>query len=310
METLDKSRPEAPREAEAARLPGIFYKRLGNTGIMVPEIGLGTWQYKGGVAPLRAGIDLGATLVDTAESYGTEDMVGEAIQGLRHQVFLATKISPRHFRRRDAIRAAEQSLKRLKTDYIDLYQLHWPNYAVPIGETMAAMEELVNAGKIRFIGVSNFSAAELERAQRCLSKNRIVSNQVRYSLVDRTIESGLLQYCQAQQITVLAFSPLANGMNNLLALDQHDMLGKIAADTGKTSAQIALNWCVCRDPVIAIFKAEQIEHVRENCGASGWRLASNHLQALSRVGFRRRGAMERFGRRLARRVLQRLGRNL
>ena len=286
------------------------YKVLDNTGVEIPEIALGTWQYRGGVEPLRAGIELGATFIDTAESYGTEAVVGEAIKGFRQKVFLATKVSPRHFRRQDAIRAAEQSLKRLDTDYIDLYQLHWPNYSVPIEETMAAMEALVEMGKIRFIGVSNFSAGEIDHAQRCLTKNRIVSNQVRYSLVDRTIESGLLQYCQAKQISILAFSPLANGMNNLLAFDRRDVVGRVAAESGRTRPQVVLNWCICRDSVIAIFKADKIDHVRENCGASGWRLAPNHLQDLTTVPFRRRGAMERFGRRLARRVLQRLGRNV
>jgi aryl-alcohol dehydrogenase-like predicted oxidoreductase len=184
----------------------MICKELAKTGITLPELALGTWQYQGGVEPL------GANVIDTAESYGTEGVVRQAIQGIRHKVFLATKVSPRHFRRPDIIRAAEQSLKRLKTDYIDLYQLHWPNYTVPVGETMAAMEELVETGKIRFIGVSNFSASEIEKAQATLSKNRIVSNQVRYNLVDRTIEHGLLQYCEAKQITVLAFSPLANGL--------------------------------------------------------------------------------------------------
>ena len=161
---------------------------------------------------MREAIALGANFIDTAESYGTEEVVGEAIKGVRNKVFLATKVSPRHFRRPEVIRSAEQSLKRLGTDYIDLYQLHWPNYHVPIGETMAAMEELVASGKIRFIGVSNFSVREMERAQATLSKDRIVSNQVRYSLVERTIEDGLLQYCEDRQITILAFSPLASGL--------------------------------------------------------------------------------------------------
>ena len=135
------------------------HKELANTGTRLAEIGLGTWQYEGGVEPLRTGIALGACFIDTAESYSTEEVVGRAIQGIRNKVFVATKVSPRHFRRSDVIRSAEASLRRLKTDYIDLYQLHWPNYAVPIEETMAAMEKLVESGKIRFIGVSNFSAA-------------------------------------------------------------------------------------------------------------------------------------------------------
>jgi len=284
-------------------------KELGITSLTLPELALGTWQYQGGVGPLQAGIELGANFLDTAESYGTEEVVGEAIRGIRDNIFLATKVSPRHFRRPDLIRAADQSLKRLSTDYIDLYQMHWPNYSVPIGETMAAMEELVKAGKIRFIGVSNFSAKEIDRAQRCLSSNKIVSNQVRYSLVDRTIEDGLLQYCEAQKITVLAFSPLDTGLESLRNFDREDVLGRVAGETGKTPAQVALNWCLCRRPVIAIFKADKVEHVRENCGASGWSLRPDHLEALNQVAFRRRGPVERFARRLARRTLQRFGRN-
>lgn len=285
-------------------------KELANTGVMLPELALGTWQYQGGVEPLRAGIELGASFVDTAESYGTEEIVGQAIHGIRDRVFLATKASPRHFQRPDLIRAAEQSLRRLNTDYIDLYQLHWPNYSVSIGETMSAMEELVKAGKIRFIGVSNFSANETDRAQLCLSSNKIVSNQVRYSLVDRTIEDELLQYCEAQKTTVLAFSPLDTGIENLRNCDRDDVLGKLAGETGKTRVQVALNWCLCRRPVIAIFKADRVEHVQENCGASGWRLRPDHLEALNRVSFRQRGPVERFTRRLGRRILQRFGRNL
>src|SRR5205823_1880216 len=204
-------------------------------------------------------------------------------------------------------RAAEQSLKRLNTDHIDLYQLHWPNYCVPISETMEAMEELVRMGKIRFIGVSNFSARQIARAQRYLSKNRIVSNQVRYSIVERTIDDGLLQYCEANQITVLAYSPLGNGLQTLRRFDRNDLLGRVASDTGKTRAQVALNWCLCRGPIIAIFKADQVEHIREDCGASGWRLPQDQIQALNKVQFRRRGPVERFARRLTLSTLQRFG---
>lgn len=288
----------------------MICKELAKTGTQLPEIALGTWQYQDGIEPLQAGIALGASFIDTAESYGTEEIVGKAIKGIRDRVFLATKISPRHFRRPDVIRAAEQSLKRLNTDYIDLYQLHWPNYNVPVGETMAAMEELVETGKIRFIGVSNFSEREIEQAQVTLSRNRIVSNQVRYSLVERTIEDGLLQYCEAKQITVLAFSPLANGLQNIRGVDQKDVLGTVASATAKTHAQVALNWCTCRTPVIAIFKADKVEHVQENCGGSGWRLQPDQVGALNQIPFQRRGPVERFARRLGRRTMQRFGRNM
>jgi len=280
--------------------------------LQVPELALGTWQYRGGVEPLRAGIELGACFIDTAESYGTEPVVGEAIRGIRDRTFLASKVSPRHFRYKDVIEAAECSLKQLQTDYLDLYQLHWPNYTVPIAETMSAMETLVEMGKIRFIGVSNFTVAEMRRAQAQLSKERIVSNQVRYSLLDRSPEQELLPYCKANQISLLAFSPLATGFEGLRRADREDALSQVAAAAGKTRAQVALNWCVSHPAIIAIFKANKVEHVRENCSASGWSLTAeqSRLLASSVAGYRSRSRLERFVRRLARRALQHAGRNL
>src|SRR4029077_13845353 len=136
----------------------------------------------------RAAIEYGACLIDTAEAYGTEEIVGQAISGRRDRGFLATKVLPRNFKRRDLVAAAERSLRRLGTDYIDLYQLHWPNETVPIAQTMQGMAELVDAGKIRFVGVSNFSVRALQKAQPALPKYPIVANQVQYSLIERTIE--------------------------------------------------------------------------------------------------------------------------
>jgi diketogulonate reductase-like aldo/keto reductase len=287
-------------------------KQLGNTGLQIPELALGTWQYRGGMEPLRAGIELGACFIDTAESYGTEPVVGEAIRGIRGRIFLASKISPRHFRQHDVIKAAECSLKRMNTDYLDLYQLHWPNYTVPIGETISAMERLVEMGKIRFIGVSNFTVAEMRRAQAQLSKARIVSNQVRYSLIDRSVEQELLPYCEANQISLLAFSPLATDFDSLRSSDGGDALGQVAAASGKTRAQVALNWCVSHPVVLAIFKANKVEHVRENCAASGWSLTPEQVRFLasSVTSYRSRSRLERFARGVARRALQYAGRNL
>src|ERR1700730_6166421 len=204
-------------------LSSMKQKELGKTGVLLPEIGLGTWQYRGGVEPIRKAIVLGSCLVDTAESYCTEEIVGEAVKQLRNRVFIATKVSPRHFPRADVLIAADKSLERLGTDYIDLYQLHWPNCTVPIEETMGAMEELVERGKIRFIGVSNFSVSELRKAQLALSKYRVVSNQVRYSLVDRSLEVDLLRYCAENKITVIAYSPLAHGINHIKEKDPHSI---------------------------------------------------------------------------------------
>src|SRR5260370_21838080 len=171
---------------------------LGNTNVRLPEVGLGTWNYTGGVEPLKRGIALGACLIDTAESYGTEEIVGEAVKGVRQCVFLATKVSPRHFRHRDLLLVADRSLQRLRTDYIDLYQLHWPNYVVPIEETMAAMERLVELCKIRFIGGSNFSLSELRKAQAALSKNPMPSKPILYKLGDGDIQRDGLPYIHAK----------------------------------------------------------------------------------------------------------------
>jgi len=289
----------------------MICKVLGNTNICLPEVGLGTWNYKGGAEPLRRGIALGACLIDTAESYGTEEIVGEAVKGRRQSVFLATKASPRHFRFQDLVLAADQSLRRLRTDYIDLYQLHWPNCAVPIEETMAAMERLVELGKIRFIGVSNFSASELLKAQAALSKNRIISNQVRYSLVERTIERGVLPYCKQNQISVIAFSPLATGLQNIKRRDPRNALGKVGTLVGKTEAQVSLNWCLRHESVVVIPTAASVDHGIENCGASGWRLSPQQIKLLDlNIGFRCRRGPELFLRKIARCALQRFGHNL
>ncbi len=290
----------------------MICKELATTKLQVSEVALGTWRYKGGSEALLKGIELGANFIDTAESYGTEEIVGETIKGIRRQIFLATKISPRHFSEHDVIQAADASLSRLQTDYIDLYQLHWPNYTVPVSETMSAMERLVEMGKVRFIGVSNFSVAELQRAQAHLSRTRIVSNQVRYSLLDRSAENEILPYCKANGISVLAFSPFGSDFKSLMSADRSDVLGEIAAEIGKTRAQVALNWCVSHSAVIAIFKADKSEHVKENCGASGWSLTDVQLQRLTKnvAPNLTRGRLEQFGRRLARHALQCVGRNL
>jgi diketogulonate reductase-like aldo/keto reductase len=286
-------------------------KRLGNTQVLLPEIGFGTWNYSGGVEPLRTAIDQGAGLIDTAETYGTEPIVGEAIQGLRHRVFLATKVRPGNFRRPRLIAAAERSLQRLRTDVIDLYQLHWPNETVPIGETMQGMSELVDCGKIRFIGVSNFSVRQLQKAQAALPRYRIASNQVRYSLIERTVESELLDYCQRNAITVLAYSPLASGLRYIRAADPRGVLAQIAAKTAKAEAQVALNWVISKDDVVALSKASTAGRVLENCGASGWRLSADEMGLLDiGIRFGRRGRWESTLRRVARRGLQMMGKDL
>jgi diketogulonate reductase-like aldo/keto reductase len=264
------------------------FKELGKTGVKVPEVGIGVWRYSGGVEPLRAGIAQGAILIDTAEIYGTENVVGQAVDGMRNQVFIATKVSGQHLGYDQLLRAADASLQRLRTNYIDLYQIHWPGNFVPIQETMRAMESLVDRGVVRYLGVSNFSLEELHRARQAMTKYPIVSNQVLYNLNRREIESQLLPYCEANGITIIAYTPLDDGR-----LARHSRfprnregqqaLESIATQTGKTMAQVALNWCVWRPSVITIPKSNRVARVVENCGASGWRLTPTQYELLKRV---------------------------
>lgn len=260
------------------------HKPLGNTDVMVPEIGLGVWKYRGGVEPLRHGVALGACLIDTAEIYGTEEVVGQAIQGQREQVFLATKVSGAHLRHDEVLRAADASLRRLRTDVIDLYQIHWPNRSVSIQETMRAMESLVDSGQIRYIGVSNFSLTELRQAQAAMRTYPIVSNQVLYNLNRREIERQLLPYCQEHEITIIAYTPLDDGRLATPAGTRRSrgmqVLEQVAAECHKTLAQVALNWCTAHPNVIAIPKSNSQERTAENCGASGWRLSPEQLERL------------------------------
>ena len=268
-------------------------KELGRTGVFLPEIGLGTWNYHGGPSPLRQGLKAGALFIDTAESYGTEAVVGEAIRGMRARVFIATKVSPQNFRQEDLKRSADASLKKLGLDSIDLFQLHWPNPSIPIEETMGVMADLVDAGKVRYIGVSNFSVWQLEMAQKALGKRQIVSNQVRYSLIDRTIETGLLQYCQAHRITVIAYSPLGHEFSRVRDCDPTGVIDELARMTGKSPAQVVLNWCLCKDGVVVIPKGNSTKHILDNCGASDWRLSQDQLERLdSRIQCQRES---RFG---------------
>ena len=260
------------------------YRELGSTGEMVPEIGLGTWKYSGGVEPLRKGIDLGANLIDTAEMYKTEDAVGEAIKDLRNNVFLATKVLGSNLRHDALLRAAEKSLELLNDDVIDLYQIHWSNPSVPIIETMGAMEELVDRGIVRYIGVSNFSVAEMQEAQHAMTNYPIVSNQVLYNLKRRQIERDLIPYCVDNSITVIAYTPLADGSlsakSRFRAGKGESTLEQVAKEVDKTPAQVALNWCLSRPNVIVIPKSNSVERTIENCYASGWSLSSDQVQSL------------------------------
>ena len=246
------------------------YRRLGRTNEKISTIGMGTWRMgthgtsqerAGQAGVLRRGIELGINLIDTAEIYATgrsEEVVGEAIKDVRKDVFIATKVAPGHLRYDDVIRACKGSLRRLGTSYVDLYQVHWPDPSVPIRETMAAMEKLVDDGAVRYVGVSNFSVGETEEARASLARNEIVSNQVEYSLEDRRAERDVLPYCAKEEITLIAYSPLARGR---IA----DSVPKaILQKYSMTPAQVMLNWVTRHEQVVAIPKAASIPHLQEN----------------------------------------------
>ncbi len=285
----------------------MWTKRLGQTDGQIPEIGLGTWNYHAGPDPLRRGLEAGALFIDTAESYGTEPVVREAMAGLRDRVFLATKVSPQNFHRADFFKSVDASLRRLGTDTIDLLQLHEPSLAIPIEETMGAMADLIAAGKVRYAGVSNFSVVQLQDAQKALGKYPIVSNQVRYNLIDRTIEGDLLEHCRAHQVTVIAYCPLARGLGRVRDCDPSGVIDDVARTANKSPAQVVLNWCLCHEGVVAIPKGNSEKHVLDNCGAAGWRLSPDQIALLdARILHRRRNRLDELARRYMPRSLQSL----
>jgi hypothetical protein len=265
-------------------------KQLGKTKEKIPVIGLGTWKLKNtkdDVVALKTGMNLGMRFIDTAEMYGTEETVGEAIKN--EQVFVATKVSPSHFRYDDLIESCNNSLKKLGIKTIDLYQLHWPSLTVPIAETMKAMETLVDEGKIRYIGVSNFGVKRTIAAQEALKKNEIVSNQVEYSPFIRGIEKDVLPFCQKEKITVIAYSPFTRGHLFEKNVEVKKVLEEVARKNNKTVAQIALNWLVSKESVVTIPKAANINHVKENSAGAYFELKKEDIKAIEEadVGFQR-----------------------
>ncbi|MCL4399098.1 aldo/keto reductase [Candidatus Parvarchaeota archaeon] len=265
----------------------MIYKELGKTKEKVSAIGLGTWQLgeitESKVDAIRAGLDNGIDFIDTAEIYGTEDLVGEAIKN-RKKPFIATKVWPSNFKYDSVIKACESSLKRLGVPQIDLYQLHWPNKSIPIKETMSAMERLVEEGKIRYIGVSNFRPEEVDEANKALKKSEIVSDQVEYSLIVRGAEKKILPYCKKKGLSLIAYSPLGH---KKLVSNKHpeltETLKEIGEKYGRSPVQVALNWLISMDNVIAIPKASSKEHVLEDAGAADFVMTKGDIAKLNEV---------------------------
>ncbi|MDP2898770.1 MAG: aldo/keto reductase [bacterium] len=311
--------------------------RLGNSELEVTVVGLGCWAIGGwmwggtdeekAIAAIRKALEVGMTFFDTAPAYGfglSEEIVGKAIEGRRDEVILATKCGLhwkhptrlpwfvdeegnkiyKDLTKESILREAEASLRRLKTDRIDLYQCHWPDEQTPAEETMEALTLLLEQGKIRAIGVSNFSVKQMKDFREW---GTIRSDQPRYNMLDRTIEAEILPYCRENNIAILAYSPIEQGIltgkvtldrklppgdhrrrrpwfqkkNLRRALGFLEKLKPIAADYGRTLAQLAANWVICQEGVTsALVGARNPEQVVENAGAADWRLTEEELNLI------------------------------
>jgi diketogulonate reductase-like aldo/keto reductase len=259
------------------------------SGESIPALGQGTWHLgettrrrKEEIATLRLGLDLGLCLIDTAEMYAdgaTEDLVGEAIDGRRDEVFLVSKVLPQHGSVRRCMKACEQSLLRLGTDHIDLYLLHWRG-PTPLAETFEAFEKLRDQGKIRYFGVSNFDnsdLADLSRTSGATGPRGSQVNQVLYNLKRRGIEFDLMSSCRERRMPIMAYSPVEQGR-----LLDNAVLAKIGERHRATAAQVALAWVLRQDFVCAIPKASNPAHVRENRAALDLELSADDLAELDR----------------------------
>lgn len=254
------------------------------SGATIPQLGLGTWhmgeqrnQRAAEADALRVGLDLGMTLIDTAEMYGeggAEEVVAEAVQGRRDEVFIVSKVYPHNASKSGTIAACERSLKRLKTDRIDLYLLHWRG-SYPLAETVAAFERLKADGKIRSWGVSNLDPDDMNELEGVANGRNCVSNQVLYHLGSRGIEWDLIGQCAERKVMVMAYSPLGQGR-----VLRNAALAKVAARHGVSTAAVALAWTMRHPHVVAIPKASRPEHVRENLVAADLKLLPADLADL------------------------------
>jgi len=298
---------------------------LGRSGIKVSRLGIGAWQAGGKqwgkdvrdkdcIAALVKAHELGINLVDTAEVYGkghSEEVVAKALKKIgRDEMVVATKVAGFHLAHDDVIKACEHSLKRLRIDSIDLYQIHWPGVweQVPLKETMKALEKLHKRGKIRAIGVSNFAVRDLQEAREALSTTDVLSDQVQYSMIHREIEKEVLPYCQKEKITVLAWGPLGEGAltgkyskgktpkdsvradhdffkpRNIAAINRLvKVLDNVGKPHGKSAPQVALNWLTTKERVVPIPGAKRPKQAEHNAGSFGWNLTSNEMSRLKKA---------------------------
>jgi diketogulonate reductase-like aldo/keto reductase len=253
-------------------------------GTKIPRLGQGTWdmgrrnRWEGDKAALRLGIELGMSLIDTAEMYGAaEDLVGEVISLIRDKIFLISKVSPQNASRRGVTQACERSLKKLQTDHLDLYLLHWPS-SYPIADTVEALEELKRSGKILRWGVSNFDLAEMEEVVALPQGNACAMNQILYNLSRRGPEYELAPWLKAHKIPLMAYSPMEQGR-----LRVNGALREVAERHGVTPHALAIAWVLNQPNTVVIPKSGRVEHMRENIKAAGVKLSDNDIATLDKA---------------------------
>lgn len=261
--------------------------------LSLPLLGMGTWGMGGmftkdpsnfdeSVELLRYGLGLGLRLIDVAELHGaglTERIVGEAVKGFpREELTIVTKVSREHLKYDDVLRAAEGSLRRLGTEYIDLYLVHKlpPSVTEPSPETFRAFERLLTGGTVRHIGVSNFTARQIEQASVYLESARLEANEIEYNLLFQQAGSAVISFCRKNDMRVIAHRPLGKG---ILFIEPIPLLSEVAEKYGKTPAQVALNWIMSQD-ITAIPKAGSRAYIQENLGALGWKMEPEDVERL------------------------------
>ncbi len=270
----------------------IPVKKL-KSGFELPVFGFGAYRVGGisahdpdnddkkDISIIKEALNLGITHIDTAEMYAwgySEILVGRAIKGYdRSKLVIATKVSPVNLHYNEVISAARGSLERLDTDYLDLYMIHYPNFKIPIAETMEAMDYLVEEGIVKYIGVSNFNLRQFKEAQRC-TKNKIICNQIPYSLINRKFQAdGFIDYAKKNEVMITAWRPIEGGM---LSRKGIGLLDKICLIYKKTPNQIAINWLISQKNVVTIPGSRKIEHLKENLDSLGWQLTQEDMKIL------------------------------
>jgi len=274
---------------------------LAKTGEQIPIIGQGLWgvsrvksffkgkkYYEKIKSALRKGIELGMTHIDTAELYGwgkAEELLGDLIREYnREDLFITSKLFPIHFRKSTMMKAAKKSLKRLGIDYLDLYLIHWPSRLISIKKEMEILETLVNEGKTRYIGVSNFSVEQFKEAQESLKKVELVNNQVKINITNQNYLHKFLSYYQKNDITITAYSPLAHEGYTDVEGELKEALEEMASKYDSTIQQIAIAWLINHQNIITIPKAFSIDHMEDNAKAAEISLTQKELESFYKFG--------------------------